>query len=67
MVCHRRMYSCHSESWACIMLPGSEIMRKSGTWRTFHSDSGIIERDGVEHFLGSQRGQRVRHWSAHLP
>jgi beta-lactamase class A len=26
--------------------PGSEIMRKSGTWRTFHSDSGIIERDG---------------------
>jgi beta-lactamase class A len=26
--------------------PGSEIMRKSGTWRTFHSDSALIERDG---------------------
>ena len=26
--------------------PGSEIFRKSGTWRTYHSDAGIIERDG---------------------
>jgi beta-lactamase class A len=26
--------------------PGSEILRKSGTWRTFHSDSAIVERDG---------------------
>jgi beta-lactamase class A len=26
--------------------PGSEILRKSGTWRTFHSDSAIIERNG---------------------
>jgi beta-lactamase class A len=26
--------------------PGSEILRKSGTWRTFHSDSAIVERNG---------------------
>ncbi|MEM9385539.1 MAG: serine hydrolase [Pseudomonadota bacterium] len=26
--------------------PGSTILRKSGTWRTYHSDSAIIERDG---------------------
>ncbi|MGB5624067.1 MAG: serine hydrolase [Gammaproteobacteria bacterium] len=26
--------------------PGSKILRKSGTWRTFHADSAIVERDG---------------------
>lgn len=26
--------------------PGSTIYRKSGTWRTYHSDSAVIERDG---------------------
>jgi beta-lactamase class A len=26
--------------------PESEVFRKSGTWRTYHSDSGVIERDG---------------------
>ena len=26
--------------------PGSLIYRKSGSWRSWHSDSGIIERDG---------------------
>lgn len=26
--------------------PGSRIFRKSGTWRTYHSDSAIVERDG---------------------
>ncbi|MGI9303309.1 MAG: serine hydrolase [Gammaproteobacteria bacterium] len=26
--------------------PGSVIFRKSGTWRTYHSDSAIVERDG---------------------
>lgn len=26
--------------------PGSTFLRKSGTWRTYHSDSAIIERDG---------------------
>lgn len=26
--------------------PEAEIYRKSGTWRTYHSDSAIIERDG---------------------
>ena len=26
--------------------PGSEIFRKSGTWRTWHADSAIVERDG---------------------
>jgi beta-lactamase class A len=26
--------------------PGSRIFRKSGTWRTYHSDSALVERDG---------------------
>lgn len=26
--------------------PGSEIYRKSGTWRQWHADSAIVERDG---------------------
>lgn len=26
--------------------PGSRIYRKSGTWRTYHSDSALVERDG---------------------
>ncbi len=26
--------------------PGSEIFRKSGTWRSYHADSAIVERDG---------------------
>jgi beta-lactamase class A len=26
--------------------PGSTIYRKSGTWRQFHADSAIVERDG---------------------
>jgi beta-lactamase class A len=26
--------------------PGSRIYRKSGTWRTYHSDSAIVERNG---------------------
>lgn len=26
--------------------PDARIYRKSGTWRTYHSDAGIIERDG---------------------
>lgn len=26
--------------------PGTRIFRKSGTWRTYHADAGIVERDG---------------------
>ncbi len=26
--------------------PGSKVYRKSGTWRTYHSDSALVERDG---------------------
>jgi beta-lactamase class A len=26
--------------------PGAKIFRKSGTWETYHADSGIIEHDG---------------------
>ncbi len=26
--------------------PGSKIYRKSGTWKTFHADSAIVERNG---------------------
>ena len=26
--------------------PGSNIYRKSGTWRNYHADSAIVERDG---------------------
>jgi beta-lactamase class A len=28
------------------MRPGSTIRRKSGSWRTYHSDSAVVERDG---------------------
>ncbi len=28
------------------MRPGSKIRRKSGSWRTYHSDSAVVERDG---------------------
>lgn len=27
--------------------PGVEIYRKSGTWRTYHADSGVIVRDDL--------------------
>ncbi|MDH3459109.1 MAG: hypothetical protein OER90_19890 [Gemmatimonadota bacterium] len=26
--------------------PGSRIFRKSGTWRNWHADAAIVERDG---------------------
>ena len=26
--------------------PGAQVYRKSGTWRTFHADSAIVERNG---------------------
>lgn len=31
--------------------PGARIYRKSGTWRTYHSDSAIIERDGKQYII----------------
>ena len=31
--------------------PGARIYRKSGTWRTYHSDSAIIERDGKQYIV----------------
>ena len=27
-------------------MPKAEIYRKSGTWKTYHSDSALIEHDG---------------------
>ncbi len=29
-----------------VSRPGSKIFRKSGTWRQYHADSAIVERDG---------------------
>ena len=31
--------------------PDAEILRKSGTWRTYHSDSAIVERDGRKYIV----------------
>lgn len=31
--------------------PTAQIMRKSGTWRTYHSDSAIIDHDGKRYIL----------------
>lgn len=31
--------------------PDARIFRKSGTWRTYHSDSAIIERDGIQYIV----------------
>ncbi len=31
--------------------PDARIYRKSGTWRTYHSDSAIIERDGKQYII----------------
>ena len=31
--------------------PHARIYRKSGTWRTYHSDSAIIERDGRQYIM----------------
>ena len=31
--------------------PDAEILRKSGTWRTYHSDSAIVKRDGREYIV----------------
>jgi len=31
--------------------PDAEIMRKSGTWRTYHSDSAIVSRSGREYIV----------------
>lgn len=31
--------------------PDARILRKSGTWRTYHSDSAIIERDGKQYII----------------
>ena len=31
--------------------PEARILRKSGTWRTYHSDSAIIERDGKRYIV----------------
>ena len=31
--------------------PDAEILRKSGTWRTYHSDSAIVSRDGRQYIV----------------
>ena len=31
--------------------PDARIFRKSGTWRSYHSDSAIIERDGKKYIV----------------
>ena len=34
-----------------IQYPDADILRKSGTWRTYHSDSAIVNRDGREYIV----------------
>ena len=31
--------------------PDADIIRKSGTWRTYHSDSAIVKRDGRQYIV----------------
>lgn len=39
-ICHKFVKGLTAER------PGSKIFRKSGTWRSYHADSAIVERDG---------------------
>ena len=31
--------------------PDADVMRKSGTWRTYHSDSALVKRDGRQYIV----------------
>lgn len=43
--------------------PGSELFRKSGTWRTWHSDSVLVERNGRKYIaVGLAESQQGSQW-----
>ena len=47
--------------------PASEIFRKSGSWRQFHADSAIIERDGRRYIaVAMAENPKGGHWLSQL-
>ncbi len=47
--------------------PDSEIYRKSGSWRQFHADSAIVERDGRRYIaVGLAESQAGGQWLSQL-
>lgn len=47
--------------------PGSKIYRKSGTWRQWHADSAIVERDGFKYIaVALAQHPRGGHWLTQL-
>ena len=47
--------------------PGSEIYRKSGTWRDYHADSAIVERDGRRYIaVGLAHSGQGSKWLSNL-
>ena len=47
--------------------PGSTIFRKSGTWRHYHADSAIVERDGRRYIaVALAQSAKGSHWLKRL-
>lgn len=47
--------------------PGSTIFRKSGTWRQWHADSAIVERDGRRYIaVALAESNKGSHWLKRL-
>ncbi len=47
--------------------PGSKVFRKSGTWRSWHSDSAVVERDGRRYIaVALANSQAGGNWLAEL-
>ncbi len=47
--------------------PGSQLYRKSGSWRQFHADSAIVERDGRRYIaVALARHPRGNEWLSRL-
>jgi len=47
--------------------PGSQIYRKSGTWRSWHADSAIVERDGRRYIaVALAESAQGGEWLSHI-
>lgn len=47
--------------------PGSKVYRKSGTWRTYHSDGAVVERDGRKYIaVALANSQQGSAWLSNL-
>jgi beta-lactamase class A len=47
--------------------PGSRIYRKSGTWRDYHADSALVERDGRRYIaVALAKSPHGGEWLSHL-